>query len=332
MWNEIYDRNKMNILFFLIATFDYSLKSRIGFFYDDNIYAYSKKYLNEFSHQIHPERFPFETYDDLYTNYDLQVLIRNKFLGQWTTTWNFDFTGYNYLVNQQKDFFLIGAGIRQVLARMAIKLEFLFIPNYLIRYYKDPKDSKYIGCAFSEKLFSLKSGVKISRAIETNFKIAYEIDDYIENFDVYDSKAIRFGPDIKFSLSRAIELGIDYEFKSSKAKGPTPDISYLQHKIGINTGLKTGIPEFAELILDYQMKYRIFTTEVSPILDTPHSGREDLTQQFKSIYKFPIFTSLYLSLNYTLEFRNSSSEVYPNIGDYKNYNKWMVGVGLEFQY
>ncbi|MEO0157076.1 MAG: hypothetical protein ABIL07_08170, partial [candidate division WOR-3 bacterium] len=73
-------------------------------------------------------------------------------------------------------------------------------------------------------------------------------------------------------------------------------------------------------------------TEVSPILDTPHSGRFDITHKFVTDYKFPILTNLYLSFNYAYEFRNSHSDVYAEIGQYKNYIKWSAGCGLEFFY
>jgi hypothetical protein len=322
----------MNLLLFLIFSFDYSFKSRLNLGYDDNIYAYSKKYLDEFIHQIHPERFPFDTYDDLYTNYYIELLIRGGLFSRNTTTFNIDFTGYNYLINKQKDYSILSLGIRQAFGKFSTKFEYLFMPGYLIRYYNDPKNSEYIGCKFSENLFTLKISLKKSEAYETHLKIGYEIDDYIENFDAYDSKAFLLGPYFTLALSRVIQTGVSYELKSLKAKGPIPDISYLQHKIGINTSFKTCIPKFSKMAFAYQLKYRIFTTEVSPILDSPHSGREDVTHKFTITYEFPILTNLFISFDYAYELRISSSEIYPDIGDYKNYNKWMAGCGLEFKY
>jgi len=321
----------MIIALFLFTAFDYSINTNLNFTYDDNIFEYSSKYLEEFVNRINPERFPFETYDDLYTNYQFGILIRNKFIGKHTTTFNLNVNGYNYLTNQQKDYLIISTGIRQSFGQLAMKFEYLIIPDYLIRYYRDPLGTEYIGCTFAEHLFTLKTNMKLN-LLEFGAVLGLEIDDYIKNFDVYDSKAIRLGPNIVLSLLRTVQFGIGYELKSSGAKGPTPDISYLQHKIGINTSFKTGVPKFSEMVLAYQLKYRIFTTEVSPILDTPHSGREDITHKFTTTYEFPIFTNLFISFDYGYEFRYSSSEVYPDIGDYKNYDKWMAGCGLEFKY
>jgi len=316
----------------LLSAFDYSLKSRIDFVYDNNIFAYSPKYLQEFIKQVHPERFPFETYDDFYTNYVMQLLIRNKFLSQYTTTINFNFTGYNYSVNQQKDYMILSTGIRQSLGKWATKIEYLFLSNYLIRYYKKLAGSQYIGCEFNEKLFSSKIDIKLKQQVDIGILLDYETDDYIENFDVYDSKAVRFGPNIDFSLSRIIESKLNYEFKSSKAKGPVPDISYIQHKFALHTCLKTCFPKFSQLLIGYQLRFRLYTTEVSPVLDTPHNGREDISQRFNCDWEFPLFSTLYVSAGYSYEFRRSHSEVYPDIGIYKDYNKWTISGGIEFEY
>ncbi|MGB9720978.1 MAG: hypothetical protein ACPL28_05810 [bacterium] len=320
----------MSIILVLFTTFDYSINANLHFVYDDNIFEYSKKYLEEFINRINPERFPFETYDDLYTNYRFVMLIRNKFIGQHTTTFNLNFTGYNYFTNQQKDYFIISTGIRQSLGKLSTKFEYLIMPDYLIRYYRDPLGTKYIGCEFTEHLFTLKTNLQLNQ-LDFGAVFGFEIDDYIENFDIYDSKAIRLGPFFDLS-SRLIDFRFNYEFKSSDAKGPIPDISYAQHRFGLSPTLKMALPKFSKLKFEYQLKYRTFTTEVSPILDTPHSGRVDIAHEFRGDYEFPVFTNLYISFDYAYEFRKSYSDVYTDIGEYKNYNKWMAGFGLEFLY
>ncbi len=321
----------MSIILFLITTFDYSISANLNICYDDNIFEYSKKYLDEFMQATNPERFPFETYDDLYTNYRFDLLIRNKFISQHTTTFNFNFTGYNYFVNKHKDYLIVSTRIRQSFGKFAIRFGYVMMPGYLIRYYRDPLGTNYIGCEFTEHLFTIKTNLKL-KPLDFGAIIGYEFDDYIENFDVYDSKAIRIGPFFDFSLFRVFDLKSNYEFKSSGAKGPVPDISYIQHRFNLNPVLKMHFPKFSKISIEYQCRYRIFTTEVSPILDSPHSGRIDITHRLRTNYVFPVFTNLYLSFNYAYELRNSRSEVYANIDEYKNYNKWTAGCGLEFLY
>ncbi len=321
----------MNFILFLFTAFDYSINTNLNFVYDDNIFEYSKQYLEEFISGLNPEHFPFETYDDLYTTYGMDILIRNKFIGRRTTTINLNFTGYNYFINQQKNYSIISTGIRQSFGKIAIKLGYLIMPGYLIRYYPDPMGIDYIGCEFTEHLLTFKTNLKLSK-LDFGLVVGYEIDDYIKNFDVYDSRATRGGPFFEFSPSGTLDLKFNYEFKSSTAKGPVPDISYVQHRIGLQPVIKMNFPKLSKLGFEYQLKYRIFTTEFSPILDTPHSGRLDVIQIFRTDYKFPIFTNLYLSFDYAYEFRNSHSEVYDEISQYKNYNKWSAGFGLEFLY
>ncbi|MGQ9701231.1 MAG: hypothetical protein ACUVQT_02095 [bacterium] len=322
----------MMLLILISFSFDYSIISKINFAYSDNIFEYSNKYLDEFINRIRPERFPFESYDDLYSNYELQLLFRNKFFNQRTTTFNFDFVGYNYLINQQKDYIILKAGIRQSFGKWAMKLEYLHLPSYLIRYYPDPEGNQYIGCEFSEKLLSSKTSLKLGQNKEIAFLLGYEIDDYIESFNIYDAKALRFNPHIYFAVSKKIDAKIDYEFKSSIAKGPLPDVSYVQHRFGLKNHFHIGFPRLSKLICCYQVKYRIYTTEVSPIIDTPHSGRNDITQIFDFNLQFPVFNTLYFEAGYSYKFRRSHSDIYPDIGWYKNYNIWEINGGIEFEY
>ncbi len=319
-------------IIYLLFAFDHSVKSQIDFVYDYNIFEYSKKSLEDFIQQIHPERFPFETYDDFYIHYNLQLLIRNKFFRNHNTTINFSFSGYNYIVNEQKDYTIFTTGLRQSFGGWSVKFEYLFRPHYLIRYYRAPQNSRYIGCKFSEQFGSLKLSFIPAKRFDLSFIVGYEIDDYIKEFDVYDARALRVGFSLEFGLNRFFKPEIDYEFKSSAARGPVPDISYSQHKLWIKTELCTGLPGFSKWKFGYQMSHRIYTTEVSPILDSPHSGRLDIVNNFRIAWEFPVFSGLYLSLGYSYEFRRSHSDVYPDIGDYKNYDKWMVGCGLEFVY
>lgn len=322
----------MTLLFCIISAFDYSLLVEANLFYDDNIFAYAQKYLDEFMAQLHPERFPFETYDDLITNLDFGLLLRNRFIKNHFTTCNLKITSYSYLINQEKDYQIFSGGARQSFGKLAVKFEYLFIPSYLIRYYKDPLGESYIGCEFTEHLFLWKNVFAPNQLMFFSITLKKEIDDYIKNFDVYDSRAKRLEFEVNFALSKFFEPGIAYEFKDSKAKGPVPDISYHEHIFNLSNLFRLKLPRLSKIVLDYQLKYRVFTTEVSPLLDSPHSGRLDVGHLFKFGWEFPVFTALNFSLGYSYELRNSYSDVYTEIGEYRDYKKWMISSGLEFQY
>lgn len=316
----------------IISIFDYSIKAGVGFSYNDNIFEYSQKYLEEFMQQISPERFPFETYDDLVTDIKFYLLLRNKFLKNRTTTFNFGINSDNYLINQQRGYQIFETGMRQSFGKFAIKFEYLFMPRYLIRYYRDPIGNEYIGCKFTEHLLMLKCSLSLSPIISFSIILKKEDDDYIANFDMYDSEAKRIEIQGDFILGRFFEPSIDYEYKDSQAKGPVPDISYIQHVIGLNSLMRLSFPKFSKVAFGYQLKYRTYTTEVSPLIDTPHSGRLDVGNSFGGNWQFPVFTGLDFVLGYSYEFRNSYSNVYEDIGEYKNYRKWVIKSELEFQY
>jgi hypothetical protein len=65
------------IILLLITFWDYSYNLDVGFSYDNNVYAYSQPYIDDFQNSVRPYRFPFEAYDDLMTSVDFDILVRN---------------------------------------------------------------------------------------------------------------------------------------------------------------------------------------------------------------------------------------------------------------
>ena len=136
------------IAILLFTFWDYSYNLDIGFSYDDNVYNYSQPYIDDFLNGVRAYRFPFETHDDLVTAMDFRLLVRNKFFGGRTTTFSLDLNTDNYLVNNQKNFQKYTFGLRQSFGEYAVKLSYGLLPNYLIRYYRNPQgtSTEYIGC------------------------------------------------------------------------------------------------------------------------------------------------------------------------------------------
>jgi len=159
-----------------------------------------------------------------------------------------------------------------------------------------------------------------------------EFDDYIENFDVYDSESYRFELETVMRATNFFEPEVSYEFKDSKAQGPVPDISYVQHQGRIILTMLSKVPRLSTFTFDYLIAYRQFTTDLGSLIDSPHSGRADLGNRFRLAGEVPVLTSLRLVLNYSCEFRNSFSDVYPQVGELKNYRKQTTGAGIEFKY
>jgi len=320
------------LLFAFFAGFDYNLEYNCEFAYDDNIYEYSVRDLDEFTNRIRPDRFPFETYDDLVTRQDCQLLLRTRTIANRTTTINLRAATTNHAVNRQKDYQTLNAGVRQSFGKIALKCDYLHIPRYLIKYYPDPVSAGYAECAFSEHLLALKTSFLPSERIALHVRAAREWDNYMPDFRVYDTQAWRVGADLDLAVNPRYEPAFGYEFKDALARGPNPDLSYRQHSGSIENLFNLRFPRLAKLSLDYKIDYRIYTTDLPPVADTPHSGRTDFTHQFTFYGLIPILRFLDITGAYHYELRRASSPTYPEIGVIKNYDKYQLSGGIRFRY
>jgi hypothetical protein len=322
----------MVFLLAVFSVFDYSLNAGAVLSYDDNIFSYSRHYLDEFIAHTHPERFPFETYDDITADVGLELLLRNKLVMGRTTTMNFGLSTHGYYINKEKDYTVYELGIRQSFDRFAVKIEYLFMPAYLIRYYQDPAGTDYLGCRFTEHLMTMKGTCRVNAGLNVTASLKREFDNYIETFDVYDSESYRFEAGVDLRAADFFEPDLAYEFKDSRAQGPVPDVSYVQHQARMTFVLRTKVPRLSVLTIDYLIAYRLFTTDLGSLVDSPHSGRSDLRNRIRLAGEVPVLTGLRLVLNYTCEFRNSFSDAYPQIGELKDYREQTAGTGIEFKY
>lgn len=322
----------MTLFLTLFAVLDYSLNARAMMSYDDNIFSYSRRYLDEFMAHTNPEQFPFETYDDLTTDISLELLLRNKSVKGRITTVNLALSTHGYYLNEEKDYAVYDIGVRQAFDRFAVKIDYLFMPGYLIRFYQEPTGTDYAGCRFTEHLVTMKGTCRVKTGMTVAASFKREFDDYMEIFDVYDSESYRFELETVLRANSYIEPELSYEFKDSKAQGPVPDISYVQHQGRMIITMRTKVPRLSALTFDYLIAYRLFTTDLGSLIDSPHSGRTDLGNRIRLAGEVPLLTGLRLVLNYSCEYRNSFSDVYPEVGELKNYRKQTAGAGIEFKY
>ena len=148
----------MIILLFSLGLWDYSYNVSAVTLYDNNIFTYSPERIQEFMDNTVSYKYPFETYDDLRTSAAVSLKLRNKFIENRTTTFNIGLNLHHYLINQEKDFQSITAGVRQSFKTFAVKIEYTHIPEYLIRFYRNPAGSStdYIGCDVQYRTLSGK--------------------------------------------------------------------------------------------------------------------------------------------------------------------------------
>lgn len=305
--------------------------------YDDNIYLYSQDYLQDFKNQIRSYRFPINTYDDFITNINLSLRISYTR----TSNVNFYFKQFLYSVNSEKSYQTISATINQKITKpINLKISYLYLPRFLIRYYRDPfgTSTKYIQCSFAEHLFTFGADYTI-KDIKLSPFIRYEIDDYVKNFNYYDGYAIRFGADFLWTINLAsseqmrgkkqtnIKLG--FESKQNKADGPVPDISYNDNSVSLE--FETRIPAYEKIgvLLGAEYSNRNFTTSNSANIDPYHRDRIDKKLQITSSIIYYISNRFQLYLNYEYESRKVTSPSLNSIEDIKDYQNNRVLLGFK---
>ena len=327
------------ILLLLFAAWNYSYDFGVIAKYDNNIYAYSVEYIEDFINQTNAYRFPFETYDDLITSADLNLRFRNKLLGKRTTTLSVDLAANHYLQNREKDYVRYRFGVRQSLGEYALKLSYRIIPGYLIRYYQNPQipTTDYIGCRATYHTASAK--LSIMKIKNINFDVVYSRrwDDYIEEFNRYDADGHIIGLLIDKKIGKYLDLGVSYDYRFSNADSAdviasgneiTPDGSYYQHSLGGNIAWQTMFifPTMFRCLYNYS--FRSYTTSLEE--DYLHFGRQDHRHRIMLSTQSRVLTGFHLKFFFMRQWRDATSEIYPEIDAIKDYSKYQVGAGLEF--
>ena len=112
------------------------------------------------------------------------------------------------------------------------EIGYLYLPNYLIRFYKDPtthtSPPTYISCDFTEQLVSFEPNYRFKKIFSLTPFYKYEMDNYGAKFNYYDTKAHRLGLNGSYRFRTMLEIKGGVEYKVAKANGPVPDISYNQ--------------------------------------------------------------------------------------------------------
>jgi hypothetical protein len=309
--------------------------------YDNNIFTYSRDHIDDFLQQHRPYRFPFETYDDLYTELQLDMRFRKKFIQNRTTTFNFGARIRYYTINQQKGFLRVTGGLRQSLGAWAIKGSYRLIPGYLIRYYKDPEDTSFLYLPCKVNYHTVTGKITLPRITIFIPEVFYQysIDDYHEVFTVYDAQAHAIGLQTDIDLDQLTRIRAQYAFKlsdldttalSSSASEDVPDGSYTQHRIGGDIMINGLIISSVSVSLGYHYTFRSYRSLQSN--DQMHFGRQDHLHAISIEAVMKIRTGMLLYGSYTHRTRVATSEICPDINTIKNYGQDRMSAGLKFYF
>ena len=329
----------MNLLILLIAVWDYSYRFTTDFIYDNNVFSYSDQYIDDFVNSVRAYRFPFETYDDLIVGSNLQLYLRNKFFDQKTTTLDANVKTSHYMLNNQKNYLRLSFGLRQSFGKCAIKISYQIVPNYLIRYYKNPQaqNTDYIGCEVKYHSLAGKLSVKPKPSIRLELRYKRGWDNYISVFDLYDASYHNINLGSQISVNERVAFWFGYGYKSlqndsaSIATGlePTPDGSYSQHILSSEIKLEVNTLAPTRIKLGYTYGFKNFVTEFTA--DSMHFGRQDLTHKLLTVADLKMFIGMYLRLSFLWQWRNATSGISSvDIDRIKDYTKYKIGAGLTF--
>ena len=307
--------------------FNFELKS----IYDNNIYLYSPDYITDYVNRVRSYRFPINSYDDFIVLLNPSFKIPFNLFGV-KPDFFLNYKQYLYTVNADKSYQIFSLTISStIMNRFSLSGEYLFMPRYLIRYYRNPlgPSTNYVGCTFSEQLLSFKLNYKWD-IIKVQPFIRYEIDNYKKNFNFYDGTALRYGLDINLKPSRIVDVTLGIERKQYNAKGPLPDISYNDNIGSIEIDLK--VPRFEKLscLVGGEYTNRTFITNNSASIDPFHKDRKDIRYAINIGLSYNISSFLKLEGVFEREVRNVTIPLQVDIEDIKNYTKNRFSAGIKF--
>jgi len=290
--------------------------------YDNNVFRCSETDLAEFRTGLEPLRYPMRSADDLGLVFGAGWRYRLRPAGR---TLGLSLRGrlHQYVSNTEKSYGFIEAEVdRRVSGRVTLKGSALWLPSYLIRYYRDPRNrpGPNVACRFSELLLSAGAEVRAGRArFEPRYRLQY--DDYLVPFDYYDTKAHRFGAGLHWQALRSLELRAGYDRRLAFAQGPDPDISYRGHDFEFRALLRP-----ARTGLDFGCGYDLGLRDYTAAQGLAHAGRKDAKHELglEAGYRLG---AVRFRLRYEAEWRNVGSPD-PSVEDLKAYRQMRLVLGV----
>jgi len=281
--------------------------------YNNNVFLFSPSDIAAFRRRENPIRFPYNSLDDV----DVTVSGKLSWEGAGGFNPQLGLKLHQFVMNPEKSYGLLTSRIKQQVGKVGgFNFSFVWLPNYLIRYYRDltaKETERYAACRFSEYLFGLEF-VRQFGSLTVQPVYRFEVDDYIAPFDYYDTRAHRPGVSLAWRPWTNFTLSGEYQFKRARAKGPAPDISYDEQGLGFQVASKPRRFNRFGIKAGYNWSYRRYTATE----DNTHAGRVDETQGITVGAEYQL-KPVTLSFSYHLEWREVSSLYQNDIEDIKNY-------------
>jgi hypothetical protein len=299
--------------------------------YDDNPFRYSLTDLDAFRYREQPARFPIRTSDDLDANVAARLSCGTR-LFQLPGSIETGMKLHGYFSNWDKSYGIADVGLNQgTWVGGRLELGYTYMPNYLLRYYRNPETSDtgdFTACRFAEHLATVRFRQQLN-PVTILPEYGYEYDDYQPVFDHYDTKIHRLGGEVRFQPVTNFEVRGKYEFRLASAKGPVPDASYSQHEAGLS--VTTSPRRLSRFSVEggYTFALRNYTTSNDSAIDPSHAGRTDNIEAATVTVKYRL-ADVTLTADYDLQWRTVVAAYSAAIDDIKDYRQSRFGLGVVF--
>jgi hypothetical protein len=299
--------------------------------YDDNPFRYSRTDLDVYRHREQPARFPIRTSDDLDANVAARLSCGTRLFGLPGAVE----TGlrlHDYFSNWEKSYGVADLGLNQgTWSGGRLELSYTYMPNYLLRYYRNSQTSDtgdYAACRFAEHLATVRVRQQFG-PLTVRPEYGYEYDDYLPVFEHYDTKIHRLGGEVGFQPVTNFEVRGEYEYRWASARGPVPDASYSQHEAGVSVMTRPRRLSRFSLDAGYTFARRSYTTSNSVEIDPSHAGRTDNIEAVTVTVRYRL-ADVTLTADYDLEWRTVVAAYSTQIDDIKDYRQSRFGLGVVF--
>jgi len=213
----------------------------------------------------------------------------------------------------------------------------LFIPSYLIRYYRDTDYSGkvYLPCRFREFLVGVRTHQRTSGFLISESYSLAKID-YIRDFNEFDTwshrlslvlklRKLRFSPSFRFAYYINEAKGYDQEGER-RPTSDDADISYRRYET--NFSLNEDITGKLSVKLKYLLRFYFFTSEKNPHIDPWHVGRRDILNRIELSPRLKVNRRLAFEGKLSYEWRETESEYKEDIDEVKDYRRWNLSFGI----